>query len=217
MLGSDLASVTHTYVLARYGWQQEIGKFSLTTSLLTDAQASHQACQRGARLVVETARGLEVAECLQVCGATPVTSGLVLRCMRPEDEYLHAQLQHLSQLAHDRCVDWLKQQQHDSVLLFVEPLLDGQTLLFHFLAQVDDAVQVQVDQLVALYEAEVAASPFAQRLVKGCGPNCGTAEATGKGCAASGACSSCSVGCGATLTGRRQSRKEVATGEKSGL
>lgn len=215
MLSSDPTSTAPTYVLARYGWQQEIGKFILAPSLLEDGDGRKQFFRRGSRLVVETERGMEVAEYLQVSQAEAPISGRVLRSMRPEDEYLHAQLQQLCQLAHDRCEDWLKRQQHESVLLFVEPLLDGQTLLFHFLAQVDEAVQIQVDQLVGLYEAEVAASPFAQRLVKGCGPNCGTAEASGSGCGASGGCSNCSVGCGTTLTGRRQLPSKANSGYSS--
>ena len=44
-------------------------------------------------------------------------------------------------------------------------------------------------ELAELYEAEVQIRRFAETLTNGCGPGCGTDEATGGGCG------SCSTGC----------------------
>jgi hypothetical protein len=118
--------------------------------------------------------------------------GTLVRRMTPEDELLWGHLQGLGEAALESCTDWLKSQQLDTVLLEVEPLMDGRTLYFHFLSEIDESVQHYLDNLVALYEEQVRLSPFAQLLQQGCGPGCGTSSAK-NGCSSRGGCSVCKI------------------------
>jgi hypothetical protein len=70
--------------------------------------------------------------------------------------------------------------------------MDGRTLYFHFLSEIDESVQHYLDNLVALYEEQVRLSPFAQLLQQGCGPGCGTSSAK-NGCSSRGGCSVCKI------------------------
>lgn len=154
--------------------------------------------RRGTRVVCRTLRGLEVGHVLSACsmnGASeviPVADGRILRTLTTEDEMLW---QHLQQYAHEAleaCEVWLADHGITSKLLEVEPLLDGKTIYFHFLSEVDDVVQGQLDELAAIYERRVRESKFAQLLNHGCGPGCGTKEAK-NGCGSQGGCAVCKV------------------------
>ena len=119
--------------------------------------------------------------------------GRILRRFTAEDHLLWSHLQQLGSHAHEDCIAWLSERQIAATLLDVEPLLDGKTLFFHFLADVPDSVQQHLDQLVRLYERQVRESKFARLLEEGCGPGCGTAKKAG-GCGPSGGgCAVCSI------------------------
>jgi hypothetical protein len=165
---------------------------------------------RGDQVVCRTPRGLEVGLVLGPAsfrdsdpGDAPPAAvsgtainerfdGRVLRKLTAEDQLLWEQLQRMGRAAHQACEDWLSDQQISATLLEVEPLFDGRTLYFHFLSDVPPEVQLQLDSLVAIYEAEVKQSQFARLLEHGCGPGCGTEKAE-NGCSTGGGCAVCSV------------------------
>ncbi|GAB5402098.1 MAG: hypothetical protein Aurels2KO_03290 [Aureliella sp.] len=147
---------------------------------------------RGSRVVCRTARGIEAGTVLGPCSTVGDTDGRVLRRMGPEDEMLWGHLQQLGQDAFEACNTWLEQQQIHATLLEVEPLLDGKTLYFHFLSDVESIVQEKLDELVAVYEQKARDSKFAKLLDEGCGPGCGTANAK-NGCGSKGGCAVCKI------------------------
>lgn len=202
---SPLPQELGAHTLVRVGRHGQIGKFRCSEPLRL---------QRGSRVVCRTARGIEVGEVLNLLGpsipeekvpeekvpeetATEeteqlVADGTVLRLMSPEDELLWGHLRQLGEQAHVACERWLGKQDQPFVLLEVEPLLDGKTLYFHFLSEIDPCVQEHLDQLVEIYEHEVSESPFAHLLEQGCGPGCGTADAK-NGCGTKGGCAVCKI------------------------
>lgn len=152
---------------------------------------------RGSRVVCRSPRGLEVGQvlypvALPVRDGQIIADGWILRRMTPADELLWGQLEYLSRIARDECRQWLCDQRIEATLLEVEPLLDGQTLFFHFLGAVDEIVQRRMDALVKVYQRSVARSQFARLLEHGCGPGCGTENAA-NGCGTKGGCAVCQV------------------------
>lgn len=197
-------------LLVRVGLHGQVGRFLPTEPL---------AFRRGQRVVCRTERGIEVGHILQPSarlvakrlpdGAAEAAmengtsqsnagkegqhaDGRVIRPMAPEDELLYGHLQELGHQAQAACQTWLEQRQISAVLLDVEPLLDGKTLYFHFLSEIDERVQQHLDELVAVYEQQVRESRFANLLEQGCGPGCGTTEAK-NGCGSKGGCAVCKV------------------------
>lgn len=153
--------------------------------------------QRGSRVVCRSQRGLEVGHVLHPVtlparNGHDLSDGWILRQMTPEDELLWGHLEHLSREARDKCCQWLIDQRIDATLIEVEPLLDGKTLYFHFLASVEAIVQQHLDSLVKVYQRSVAKSQFAQLLEHGCGPGCGT-ELAKNGCGTKGGCAICQI------------------------
>lgn len=146
---------------------------------------------RGSRVIVRTQRGLEVGEVL----APPSTEsqaesdGSILRGMTVEDQLLEARLQSKRQAAYDACRRRLQELRIGAVLVDVEHLFDGATLVFYFLGQQPPELQSLTAELAAAYDAEAQIGSFAELLSHGCGPGCGTEEAAGQGCA------SCASGC----------------------
>lgn len=187
-MDKNQAALSQQY-LVRYGWQRDI----CTVALDANYNIANEALlsKRGQRVVIDCGRGKEVGECLGRSTTAIPACGAIYRLMAPEDELLMGHLSHLAQLAYGRCVSWLEEAGLPHVLLEVEPLIDGKTLLFHFLDDPDELVQHHVDHLAALYEQEVRQSEFAQIVEAGCGPDCGTAKSS---CSRS--CSNCSTGCG---------------------
>lgn len=178
-------SSLETTVLTRVGMHGQVGRFRLAEPI---------ALKRRERVVCRTVRGLEVGEVLAHSASDSLeeADGRILRKMRPEDELLWGHLQELGQAAHQACDEQLKHLSASAVLIDVEPLLDGRTLYFHFLSEVDNEIQSCLDDLVALYEKQVQESKFAQLLEHGCGPGCGTSEAK-NGCGSRGGCAVCKV------------------------
>lgn len=135
---------------------------------------------------------LATAERSPVQTAAELVDGRLLRMFTPEDHLLWQQLSRFGAEAHDECRGWLEDQGIASMLLDVEPLMDGKTLIFHFLSAAPAEAQTYLDQLVQIYERRVRKSKFAQLLDEGCGPGCGTSAKSG-GCGTSGGCAVCSI------------------------
>jgi cell fate regulator YaaT (PSP1 superfamily) len=154
---------------------------------------------RGSRVVVRTDRGLELGEVLAPPDESQPPSpplGTIVRAVTATDDLLQARLQKNRQAALDACARRIESLGLPIVLLDVEHLFDGQTLVFYFLGP----TSVQLDQLTAelaeMYESKVQFRRFTEMLTQGCGPNCGTEAASGgcvscaSGCALAGACTS---------------------------
>ncbi|MEY4565555.1 MAG: hypothetical protein RLY14_525, partial [Planctomycetota bacterium] len=109
-----------------------------------------------------------------------------------EDLYLQKQLKKLAEQFTPRAVEAFLQVDRDSVLLDVEPMLDSQTVYFHFLGPVAEAMQQISADLANEFQQLVAESRVAQLLESGCGPGCGTTRG-GCGTKESGGCSGCAV------------------------
>lgn len=149
--------------------------------------------RRGWRVVCRTQRGLEVGQVLGEAdrprpGAEP--DGQLIRPMTVEDDLLWSRLERRKHEALDACADLLRSRSLDAALVDVEPLFDGRSLFFYFLGEVSPEVAELTDELAGAYESQARLESFAATLEAGCGPLCGTAEASGCG---SGGCSTCSL------------------------
>jgi len=149
---------------------------------------------RATRVVVRTRRGLEVGEVL----AAPEdetedthADGAILRGMTVEDLLLEARLEKNRQAAYQACSLLLVGGNVPAVLIDVEHLFDGQGLFFYFLGEITPELEAYTEQLAGTYETEVKFRQFTKTLIEGCGPDCGTEAAAGRGGCDS--CSSCSV------------------------
>lgn len=155
---------------------------------------------RGRRVVVRSPRGVELAEIvspLEKGGVTTATRSpdrTAYRILRPtngSDERLIERLDRYKQEAILACRDQLSDAGSKTTLLDVDQLLDGGTLVMHFLGQPDPPAQQIADRIAAKYESIVRTHHLSELLTEGCGPGCGTAA--GAGC--EGSCAGCS-GCG---------------------
>lgn len=207
---ADHEASSTTY-LVRVGTQGQIRRLLLSEPLTL---------LRGEPVLCRTDRGLERG---LVVGRSTGTSewsdgcdgvGRILRRCTSEDELLWSHLQRLGEEAYTSCVAWLERQPTPALLLEVEPLMDGQTLYFHFLSEVDSQIQSQLDQLVQLYEERVRASKFAQLLEHGCGPGCGTAAAK-NGCGTRGGCAVCKIAGACASKGQSTDSKGQSTDSTS--
>src|SRR5580704_5719026 len=179
--------------LVRVGRLGQIGSFA----------AIDRTCYpRRARVIVRSERGLELGEVLagpgsaageQPAGEQSATgamlTGSILRGATEADELLALRLERNRQAALAACTQRLTQLERPVALVDVEHSFDGRTLRFYFLGETDEQVEALVGELAELYEAEVQIRSFAETLTNGCGPGCGTEEATGGGC------TSCATGC----------------------
>ncbi len=147
---------------------------------------------RHERVVVRTARGLEIGEVLaepEEFGSTVGGDGTILRGMTVEDRLLESRLAKNSHAAYAACQQRLNELSLSACLMDVEHLFDGRTLVFYFLGDVPPQVEQLKDELAEVYEAQAQFRTFADALTQGCGPDCGTESAAGHGCG------SCSTGC----------------------
>jgi cell fate regulator YaaT (PSP1 superfamily) len=174
--------------LVRVGRLGQIGSFA----------AVDQTCYpRRSRVIVRSERGLELGEVLsgpgsvavEQTGASGLLLGSILRGATEADELLALRLERNRQAALEACTTRLAQLDRPVALVDVEHSFDGRTLRFYFLGETDEAVESLVGELAELYEAEVQIRAFTETLTNGCGPGCGTDEATGGGC------TSCGTGC----------------------
>lgn len=149
------------------------------------------AVTRGRRVIVRTSRGVELGEVIGPCRADVQPIGDEIRILRstsPEDELLIRRLERHKREAVEACRDELCKSGSESILLDVDQLLDGGTLVMHFLGPVDEVAERVTAEVVERYESVVRSRHFAKLLRDGCGPDCGTSEG---GC--SGGCAGCSV------------------------
>ncbi|MCM2374842.1 PSP1 domain-containing protein [Aporhodopirellula aestuarii] len=165
---------------------------------------------RGSEVLVQTPRGIELGEVLgEVSDETsPSEDGdrsnddssqtpqvprtlQIIRSLTPDDRLLVERLQRYKRDAVRRCQEVLAASDSQAVLLDVDQLFDGNTLVLHFLGPVDALGREITDRIVAEYEAQVQTIRLAELMTHGCGPNCGTDE--GGGCGTSGGCASCAV------------------------
>jgi len=147
---------------------------------------------RHARVIVRTARGLELGEILDpprdgTDGAT--ADGSILRGMTVEDQLLEARLEKHRAEAFAACNARLAELKLPATLIDVEHLFDGRTLLFYFLGEMAPELQAVTDELAEVYETQVQIRRFTETVNEGCGPGCGTEQATGGGC------KTCVAGC----------------------
>lgn len=141
---------------------------------------------RGCRVLVRSARGVELGEVIgprhrrdhdHTCE--------ILRPTTAEDELLIQRLEQHKREAVEQCREELSDSGSEAVLLDIDHLFDGGTLLLHFLGAVDEAAESITQRVAQRYESVVRTGHFAQLLEDGCGPNCGTDESSGcgSGCA----------------------------------
>lgn len=153
---------------------------------------------RHTRVVVRTRRGLEVGEVLDPphgFAEDTVADGAILRRMTVEDQLLEARLEKNRQAAVEECCRLLVENDLPAVLIDVEHLFDGQGLFFYFLGDVPPELEAYTEDLAMAYDTKVQFRQFTDTLIQGCGPDCGTEEAQGRGgcdtctsCAVAGAC-----------------------------
>ena len=147
---------------------------------------------RGRRVVLRTRRGIELGEVLAESAAPAAdqeVDGEILRPISIEDELLEERIERDRQDACDACAAFLQEQDCTAVLLDVEHLFDGSGLYFYFLGDVPTEVDEFTAQLAATYDATVRFRQFADTLLQGCGPDCGTEGAEGS----CDHCTSCAV------------------------
>ncbi|MEX2120100.1 MAG: PSP1 domain-containing protein [Pirellulales bacterium] len=169
--------------LVRVGALGHVGRF---------AAVDATSYPRGSRVVVRTPRGLEVGEVLSPpAGRSPAAEpdGSILRPMTVQDQLLEERLGRRRHAAYQACQSRLKELGLSTLLMDVEHLFDGKTVVFYFLGEQPAELEPLTRELAEVYDAQVQFRSFAETLTNGCGPGCGTAEAAGQGC------TSCATGC----------------------
>jgi cell fate regulator YaaT (PSP1 superfamily) len=168
----------------RVGVLGTVGRFA--------AAESHRYA-RGTRVICRTSRGLETGEVLAPLHADDLRplDGSVLRRITIEDDLLIARLQKNRDDAYLACQRQLASRGIPAVLVDVEHLFDGLSLVFYFLGETTPEIDSITADLAETYEATVQFRKFTETLTLGCGPGCGTENAE-NGCA-SGACSTCAA------------------------
>jgi hypothetical protein len=168
------------------------------------AAEGRQRFSRGTRVVCRTVRGLEIGQVLSAADLSneDPCDGTLLRRVTTQDDLLIARLEKNREAAFRACSDRLLALDSPPILLDVEHLFDGQSLYFYFLGDGGPELDALTAELAEAYEAKAQLQKFAETLVAGCGPHCGTEE--GGGCG-SGGCSTCAVvGVCGTKTERRR-------------
>jgi hypothetical protein len=160
---------------------------------------------RGRRVIVRSARGTELAEIIRclpnpaencVSSAEKLTDRSahrqptvsVLRPTTDEDELLLRRLDRHKREAVEACQTALAESDSQSVLLDVDQLFDGGTLVMHFIGSVDNTAESITRDITERYESIVRTRHFSKLLSDGCGPNCGEKEG---GCGSG--CSGCAI------------------------
>ncbi len=149
---------------------------------------------RGSRVVLRSARGVELGEVVSPAtesyireeGVAPMK---VLRLIGRQDEWLLGRLERHKRRAIEKCRQGLLQRQSDATLLDIDHLFDGSSIVLHFLGNVDSETEEYVRLLASEYESIVRTGPLAKLLSEGCGEGCGTSS--GGGCG--GNCGGCSI------------------------
>lgn len=183
MIG-DIA--TYTTYLVRLGVHAQIAR------LQSDPDSKFD---RAAITVCRTNRGTELGEVLAEAffvGDPNVAiqcDGMIVRRAAAEELYLHKELRKLAEAFLPEASKEISSREPAAVLLEVEPMLDCQTVYFHFLGSLPESSQSIMDELALRFQGLVQNSRLAELLDKGCGPGCGTQD---RGCSATG-CKGCAV------------------------
>ena len=151
---------------------------------------------RGQRVILRTQRGVELGEVIATDTATGNAVGDSaitdrIRIARPttaQDEMLIRRLEKHKTRAIERCRQALVDAGSTSVLLDVDLLFDGATIVMHFLGKIDNQAEVIANEIARKYESIVGLRKLVKQLTEGCGPDCGTSNS---GCGDS--CGSCSL------------------------
>ncbi len=181
MAMEDIEDRTEHYVV-RYGRAGYLGRFAGPVGVFG----------RAARVVVRSTIGVQLGQVLSaVTSPSLPLSGSIVRPATPQDELLDARLAQHRPTALEACRRRLREAHIEATLIDAEFTLDATTLCFYFL---EDPPPAATDDLLpelgTVYRAAAGIESFAELLETGCGPGCGTDEATGCG---SGACAVCVV------------------------
>lgn len=147
---------------------------------------------RRSLVVVRTERGLEEAEVLghlEDASHGIAESGMIIRGLTVQDQLLRQRAEKNREAAFLACQELLASRQSPAILLDVQLLLDGQTLIFEFLGDPPQEGSEMLNALADAYDGLVQFRSFTDKVIQGCGPDCGTERAEGHGCG------SCSTGC----------------------
>lgn len=171
--------------LLRVGPFGQVGRFGATNPF----DAVH-----GEKIICRTARGLEIAEflnCYDEDGEAGDVSldGEVLRTLSEQDQLLAERLDRNRLEAIDECQKLIDDQGLSVAILDAELTFDGRNLYFYFSGDGHSVSDETTAMLAKTFDAQVRFSEFAENLVNGCGPECGTAAAQGCGSG----CSSCGL------------------------
>ena len=169
--------------LVRVGALGHVGRFTAVDAVLYP---------RHSRVVVRTGRGLELGEVLAPPGERAdddAADGSILRGVTPQDRLLEVRVEKNRQAAYVACAARLVERDLPAVLMDVEHLFDGRTLLFYFLGDMTPELETLTGELAELYETHVQFRRFTETVTEGCGPGCGTECAEGPGC------KTCASGC----------------------
>lgn len=147
------------------------------------------------QVLVQTPRGVELGTVMNRISESPSSALRILRRVTREDSMLIERLRRHKTEAVQRCQEVLAQSESDAVLLDVDHLFDGNSLVLHFLGPVDALGRELTDEIVRQYEAEVQSIRLSELMNHGCGPGCGDDAAEGSGCGTKGGCATCSVAC----------------------
>jgi len=154
---------------------------------------------RHAGVLVQTPRGIELGSVIDrvdpadVIGESNSVSLRIVRRVTRDDERLINRLQKYKIEAVRKCQEVLSASDSPAVLIDVDQLFDGNTLILHFLGPVDAVGRDLTDAIVREYENEVQSIRLSELMNVGCGPGCGTE--TGSGCGTSGGCVGCAIAC----------------------
>ncbi len=172
--------------LVRIGFN---GDVFFATPLLPELEIS-----RGSEVLVQTPRGVELGEVLGQANPSSddqPSSLNIIRELTADDRLLVERLQRHKRDAVRRCQAILAESHSVAVLLDVDQLFDGNTLILHFLGPVDSLGRELTDTIVAEYEAQVQSIRLSELMTHGCGPGCGSDA--GGGCGSAGGCATCAV------------------------
>ena len=186
---ASLSNTSHANAnhFVRYSVLGNIARFATTGGLQYP---------RGAKVVLQTDRGLELGEVLRHTDSDSSQfsthadyGGTILRLVTDSDRMLAERLDRYRLKAMDACDELLAARSVSAVLVDGEQLFDGESLFFYFLGEVTDEINEITSELAATYDTQIQFKRFAQTLAEGCGPDCGTKEG---GCE-SGGCSTCAI------------------------
>ncbi len=179
-------------------WHRNMHAFFVRIGSLGEVHAadSDRPLDRGRRVIVRTARGVELGEVIRPCqeNSQANTSAVrILRATTDEDELLLRRLERHKREAVEACRGELERSGSPAMLLDVDQLFDGGSLVMHFLGPIDEVAESVTREIADRYESIARVRHFSKLLRDGCGPDCGTEKGGGCGgnCAQCGVASAC--------------------------